>query len=221
MYYVSFLHDNFGKQGVLVMITPSRMLDLSYYKLVSRNLNHTLRFTFGASISRAIRRRALDLIDDDNNAGSHYSVDGEEALKLRAHLDEFFVKFNRRLLESTYFELFNNALDDAKQNLMPTRALTFLHRVNVFREMRAKFLDSLPYHDVPFNIKTDLDSAMVNLEAQEMFADNDDDDDLDKRASLKTRRLFNVKGCCLFFKVSTYSRFSFLSFFLTLNRMML
>lgn len=207
---MSFLHENFGKQGVLVMITPSRMLDLNYYKLVSRNLNHTLRFTFGASISRAIRRRALELIDNDTNASSgHYSVDGggEDALKLRAHLDEFFVKFNRRLLESTYFELFNNALDDAKQNLMSTpRALTFLHRVNVFREMRAKFLDSLPYHDLPFNIKTDLDSALVNLEAQEMFADNDDVD-LDKRASLKTRRLFNVKGCCLFFKVSTYSRF--------------
>lgn len=168
------------------MITPSDMLDLNYYKVVSANLNRTLRFTFGASISRAIRRRTLDLTEVQHQSS-------EELLKLKANLDEFFLKFNRRLLESTHFELFDNPLDDAKQNLLPTRQLNFIARVNVYREMRAKTMNSMPYYDLPFNIKTDIDSALVNLEAQEFV------DDLE-RASLKTRRIFAVKGSCLFFK---------------------
>lgn len=191
-YYVSFLHENFGKRGVLVVITPCEMIDLEFFNKISSDLNRTLKFTFGGNIKRVIRR-TQDLAEVQHQAT-------EEVLKLKSQLDEFFAKFNRRLLESTYFELFDNRLDDAKQALIQTKQLNFLTRLNVYREMRTKFMNSVPYFDLPFNIKTDLDSALVNLEAQEFV------DDLE-RTSFKTRRLFTIKGSCLFFKVSSHSNF--------------
>ena len=185
---MSFLHKNYGKQGVLVLITPSHSVDLDYFKVVSFNLNQTVRFTFGANITRMINRL------QDLNEAQHQDTE-EEIARLKTQLDEFFAKLNRRLLESTYFELFDNSLDDAKQHLVaPNSQLSFLNRINVYREMRTKFLNSFPYYELPFNIKTDLDSALVNLEAQEFV------DDLE-RASFKTRRLFTVAGSCLFYKV--------------------
>lgn len=177
-------------------IAPSAMLDLNYFKTISAELNRTLKFTFGSNISRMINRQH-DLQYQAN----------DELVILKASLDDFFAKFNRRLLEATYFEVFDNPLDDFRQSHQnSSNRLGFSNRLNVYREMRTKFMNSMPYHDLPFNIKTDLDSALVNLEAQEFF------DDLEK-PSCKTRRLFTIKGSCLFFKVDSQFFYKFLANF--------
>lgn len=172
------------------MITPSETIDVEYFKVVSSNLNQTLKFTFGAHISRLINRRNDFDIEAQQSASS-----SKELFQLKPQLDEFFAQLNRRLIQSAHFELFNNALDDSKQSQSPFKTLGFLSRLNIYREMRTKFFDTIPYYDLPFNIKTDLDSALVNLEAQEFV-------DEVERASFRTRRLFTIKGSCLFFKVN-------------------
>lgn len=206
------MHENYGKRGVLVLIVPSEKIDLEYFKVVSKNVNDTFRFTFGSSINKMIYRKISDYdLTEGSQLQQNYEK-REEIVMIKSQLDKFFTQINKRLCESTQFELFNNRLDDAKQNMISnssslkstpdSRLLAYANRLNIYNEMRTKFLNSYPYYDLPFNIKTDLDSALVNLEAQEFV-------DLEN-TSYKNRRLFSVQGSCLFFKV-TFNFFSILT----------
>jgi hypothetical protein len=188
---VCFLEENYGKKGVLVLIVPSGRVDVDYLKVIGKNLNETFKFTFGEAAYM------------DELLGSKSMPE-----RLKQELDMFFRHVDKHLHEASLFELFNNKWEDFKSNgngvvsnLANKRPnnetsaggkLSWLNRYNIFSDMRSKFCQSCPFFDLPFNIKTDLDTALANMEAQEFV-------DLDS-GHYKLRRLFSVEGSCLFFR---------------------
>lgn len=193
------MEENFGNKGLMVLIVPGEKISLDYLQIVAKNLNDTFQLIFGKNI---IKKLGKALLDDEIYDSQ---VETKEVCKIKLELDRFFNQLNKHLNESSLFDLFDNTFDDSKANannatsvmlnLMNANVqkLNNLNRFNIFNEMKGKFMQSIPIYDLPFNIKTDLHTALANLEAQEFV-------DLEN-SHYKYRRLFSVVGSCMFFRV--------------------
>ena len=201
---MSFLGDNYGPNGLLVFIVPSEQIDVDYFKTISANLNRTFKFTFGNVIDRILSDEF-----ENSNLNNYFNnpLNEPDIKKLRVQFDDFFGQINQRLFISSLFNLYNtihnkifNAnLINNQQQQQHLSKLSNLDRFNFLIEMRDKFINTIPYLDLPHNIKCDLDSAMIDVEAQEFI-------DLENNY-YKNRRQFNIVGSCLFFKVRISVRY--------------
>lgn len=195
---MSFLSDNYGPNGLLVFIVPSEQIDVNYFKTISANLNRTFKFTFGNVIDRILSDEF-----ENSNLNNYFNnpLNEPDIKKLRVQFDDFFGQINQRLFISSLFNLYNTIhnktfnvnLINNQQQQQHLSKLSNLDRFNFLIEMRDKFINSIPYLDLPYNIKCDLDSAMIDVEAQEFI-------DLENNY-YKNRRQFNIIGSCLFYKV--------------------
>ena len=201
---MSFLSDNYGPNGLLVFIVPSEQIDVNYFKTISANLNRTFKFTFGNVIDRILSDEF-----ENSNLNNYFNnpLNEPDIKKLRVQFDDFFGQINQRLFISSLFNLYNTIhnktfnvnLINNQQQQQHLSKLSNLDRFNFLIEMRDKFINSIPYLDLPYNIKCDLDSAMIDVEAQEFI-------DLENNY-YKNRRQFNIIGSCLFYKVRILVRY--------------
>ncbi|CAF0843916.1 unnamed protein product [Brachionus calyciflorus] len=174
VFNVSFLHENYGNKGLLVILAPSDQINIHYFKILSKNLNETYKFTFGSSTLTN-----LIFLDDDL----------ESKKSTKTQLDTFFNNFHRRLLQSTQFNFFDSTY--ASPNL-PKQILNYQEKTKCYNEMRSKIFDSIPFFELPHGLKIDLETLLSDLESQDFIGLNGAKDG--------HRRNFYVIGSCLFFQ---------------------
>lgn len=162
LYYVCFLHENYSKQGVLILLIPSEQISLNYLKVLARNLNKAFKFTFGDLFTRLVNERLDKRLSE------------QERLKINLELDAFFAQIKYRYIPqapTTITTLMNRSTTGTlllpAQQQAQVRMQENIRRMNLLNELRSKFIDSVPYLDLPFELKCDLDLALNDLEAQE------------------------------------------------------
>lgn len=161
-----------------MFLVPTMHIDLTYFKMISKRLNETFRFTFGHIWNKMIS------VNDDHEMTNE---DNEEVNRnLKSQMDAFFSQINKRLKISSLFNTYKSE-HEATANKLNT-----FNNVQIFTEMRSKLIDQIPFYDLPFDLKCDLDSALNDLEAQEFV-------DLEN-IYYKNRRQFLINGCCIFYK---------------------
>ena len=178
IFNICFLGENFGPNGLLVFLVPANKIELDYFKVVSKELNETFKFTFGDMINKILL--ADDVVNNsDLNLNNYFNnLNNESNIKvIRNQFDMFFSQLSQRLVVASLFNLYNslhnkcmniNLVNNMQQKEQLSK-LSNLSRFNFLIEMRAKFLNKIPYFDLPFDIKCDLDVAMSDIEAQEFF----------------------------------------------------
>ena len=176
LFNVCFLGQNYGPNGILVFLVPADKIELDYFKVLSTNLNETFKFTFGDMISRILLSDEATASDDLNLYNYFNNLNNEQGIKLiRTQFDNFFSQLNQRLFITSLFNLYNsihnkcmntNLINNLQQKEQLSK-LSNLNGFNFFIELRTKFLNKIPYFDLPFDIKCDLDMAMSDIEAQE------------------------------------------------------
>ncbi len=167
---VCFLNQNFSRTSLLVLIVPAEQISLDYLKIIATNLNSTLKFTFGNLFSSIHKTAVKDKL--------HSSPE------LKEQLDTFFAQIKSRFLYQTSKK---QQINDTNYNKK-----LLLRRANFFNEIKSKFINAVPYFDLPYQLKCDLDVALADIEAQEFV-------DLENN-HFKTRRQFSVTGGCLFYR---------------------
>lgn len=172
--------ENYGTKGLLVLIVPRAQINLDYFKIISKNLNETLKFTFGNILPDLINRPDIydlkEKLNDQTEASS----------SIKNQLDAFFNLFHKRLISSALFEKYDNNTDELEK-------ISVSNRQRIYMEMRTKFLNAMSNMDLPFSIRTDLDTALSQLESQEFV-------DLENNY-YRYRRQYLVTGTCMFYKV--------------------
>ncbi len=146
--------------------------------MISKRLNETFRFTFGHIWDEMISANdGLEMTNEDNQ---------EVNRNLKSQMDAFFSQINKRLKICSLFNTYKS------EHEATSNKLNAFNNVEIFTEMRSKLIDKIPFYDLPFDLKCDLDSALNDLEAQEFV-------DLDN-IYYKHRRQFLINGCCIFYK---------------------
>jgi len=176
IFNVCFLGQNYGPNGLLVFLVPADKIELDFFKVVSKNLNDTFKFTFGDMINRILLTDDATTNADLNLYNYFNNLNNEEDIKLiRVQFDNFFSQLNQRLFISSLFNLYNslhnksintNLINNLQQKEQLSK-LSNLNRFNFLIEMRTKFINKIPYFDLPHDLKCDLDLAMADIEAQE------------------------------------------------------
>ena len=73
---------------------------------------------------------------------------------------------------SSIFNLFLNSGNNTKQSQQQKKYLankmTNQNRIFIYSEMKSKFLNQIPYIELPYDLKTFLDMSIGAVEAQEM-----------------------------------------------------
>jgi len=146
-------------------------MNLDYLKVIAKNLNSTLQFTFGDLFS--------------TNSKTHARQQLHSNPKLKEQLDTFFAQIKSRFL---YHGPKRQHVHDNPGHNKPLSS----RRSNYFSAVKSKFINAVPYFDLPSQIKCDLDATLVDVEAQEFV-------DLESN-HYKNRRQFYVNGGCLFYK---------------------
>lgn len=159
LYHVCFLHENYSKSGILTLIIPLEQINLSYLKILAKILNKTFKFTFGNLFNRLI----------DENLENRLSE--SEKQDISSELDNYFSQIKSRFFQTqsnsaNFLNRSTSTLVQQQQQLFQ-RQQESIRRMNLLNEMRSKFFDSVPYLDLPFPLKSDIDSALNDLEAQE------------------------------------------------------
>ena len=125
-------------------MVPFEQFHLNYLKVLAKNLNETLKFGFG------------DLIGRLRNPS--------EETKLKSELDAFFAQMKNRFSHLPTMRTYN-----AIKNLVKPQNTKIEKNSSVSRliDMRSKFINKMPFLDLPFDLKTDLDATLSDVEAQE------------------------------------------------------
>lgn len=167
-----FLNLGFSKSGVLVLVVPNDQIRLDYLKVIATNLNSTLQFTFG------------DLFLKKDTESVKRTIDS--SVKTKHQLDTFFSHLKHRFLS-------RNAKTKTQDKSANKKRSNFLNTI------KSKFINSIPFFDLPADLKCDLDATLSDIEAQEFI-------DLENNY-YKNRRQFTISGSVLFYKdylVSTH-----------------
>ena len=193
LYEVAFLGENYGNNGQMVLIMPSEQIDIKYFKLIAKNLNTIFKFTFGSVLPKLLNTNNENFLLDLNIV-----QDINELNSIKTEMDTFFSQFNKRITRSTLFYLFDEENKLFKSHFSTNEnagnKLISLNRIELFDEMKGIYMNSIPYLDLPDSLRTDLDTILIDLEAQEFV-------DLENNF-YRYRRLFLINGSCLFYKVS-------------------
>ena len=178
IFHVCFLGQNYGPNGLLVFLVPADKIELDYFKVVSKSLNETFKFTFGDMINKILLTDDATSNFDLNLFNYFNNLNNEDDIKrIRTQFDNFFSQLNQRLIVSSLFNLYNsihnkcsniNLINNIQQKEQLSK-LSNLNRFNFLIEMRTKSINKIPYFDLPFELKCDLDMAMTDIEAQEFF----------------------------------------------------
>ena len=137
---VCFLNQHFGHNGLLVLVVPADQIGLDYLKVLATNLGNTIKFTFG------------DLFMQ-NTASVHKLLSDNSRTK--EQLNAFFSQLKNRFLNRP------------GQNNKKENKTNCQRRLNFLLEIRSKFINSMPYLDLPTDLKFDLDATLSDIEAQE------------------------------------------------------
>jgi hypothetical protein len=160
IFNICFLSDKtYGPNGILVFLVPSEHIDLNYFKILSKNLNDLFQFTFGNQVEK--------LLFNNENETNEMDV---KQIKLK--MDYFFAQLKQPLNMSSIFNLFLNSGNNSKQSLQQKQYLankmTQQNRIYIYSEMKSKFLNQIPYIELPYDLKTYLDMSIGSVEAHEM-----------------------------------------------------
>jgi hypothetical protein len=158
IFNICFLNGkSYGQNGLLVFLVPSEHIDLNYFKIISHNLNDLFQFTFGKQIE--------NLLLSNNENETNY-----EQIKLKMNC--FFSQLKNPLNMSSIFNLFLNSSNTKKQSQQQKQYLaskmTNQSRIYIYSEMKSKFINQIPYIELPYDLKTYLDMSLGAVEAQEM-----------------------------------------------------
>ena len=149
----------YGPNGILVFMVPSEHIDLNYFKILSQNLNDLFQFTFGNQIEK--------LLSNNEN-----EINEMNSKQVKLKMDCFFAQLKHTLNMSSIFNLFLNSGNNTKQSQQQKKYLankmTNQNRIFIYSEMKSKFLNQIPYIELPYDLKTFLDMSIGAVEAQEM-----------------------------------------------------
>jgi len=106
------------------------------------------------------------------NVGLEHRINESEREKINSELDEFFSQLKSRFFLnqsafSTYLNRTSTSTLIQHQQQQLQRKQEVVRRMHLLIEMRYKFFDSIPFLDLPYGLKCDIDLALSGLEAQE------------------------------------------------------
>ena len=99
----------------------------------------------------------------------------------------------RALLEKNYKKNFDNLFSLFFQRLLLKNELINMKSIRYKDDLTLRIFNSLPWFELSNSIKVNIDLRLSAFEAQE-FIDADG-------LYYKNKRIFNIVGCCLLFKV--------------------
>jgi hypothetical protein len=112
---------------------------------------------------------------------------------LKIVIDFSFGSLKKSLDDKSYKKNFDNLFSLFFQRLLLKNDLINMKSINYSEDIKLRIFNAIPWFELSNDIKVNIDLRLSSFEAQE-FIDADG-------IYYKNRRLFNVIGCCLFFKV--------------------
>lgn len=153
---VCLMAQDHASDEVMFLIVPADRMHIDYLSIAASEMQSTFKLLFGSYSSLLF-------------------MDKEKMQATKRQLDSFFTYLFKRLQLASLFPnldssqsfitssgLFPNAQDPSIHNKFLIK-----QHLNLLIEMRSKLIDSLPFLDLPYHIKTDLDATLSDLEAQE------------------------------------------------------
>jgi len=127
------------------MVVPNDQIRLDYLKVISKNLKNTLHFTFG------------DLFMKKSTECLKRTIDSHP--KTKQQLDTFFSLLKHRFMSR-----------NASASLRKTQDKSLnKKRSNFLDTIKSKFINAIPFFDLPVDLKCDLDATLSDIEAQEFI----------------------------------------------------